>query len=167
MLWATGALAALVALFCVLLGTALPFQLHTQALDDRVYYLQLEQVARYIDEDDRRRTGPHDIVVIRQVVASRSNPIIASSLVIDPADCDGGFTKSPGDHFVLGFWRGEWTECYSYPSGQTTLPRSTLVYLGSGLGLSLGLLWIIALVACWATWRLFRAASRDWAVRTP
>jgi hypothetical protein len=142
-------LLGLVAVFFGLVGGTMPLMLPSQAAKDRAYYQQFKTAAAYIDENGklpanelggRRNTGDASLLI-------RSSPEI-------PDDCDPSFKKAPADRLILSFWRGEWTECYAYPSGRTTLPMSTRAYLLSGLGLNLAIYWLLAASAACGAWRL-------------
>ena len=148
---------SLVAVFFALVGGTMPFMLPSQAAKDRAYYQHFKAAAAYIDKNGRLPAsepgGWRD--------AGGTGPLIQSSLEI-PDDCDPSFKKTPADRVILSFWRGEWTECYAYPSGRTTLPMSVRAYLLSGLGINLVIYWLLALGAAWGAIRLRpRRAERD------
>jgi hypothetical protein len=130
----------------LLLAISLPFQLRSQAAKDRIYYREFQHAAAIYAHD---------------ISEKGDNPLpfaggngIGPLLRLENGDCDGGFRKEPGDLFVLGFWRGEWTECFAYPSGRTTLPMSVWSYLGSGLGVDWGIYFLLAAGLGWAAWRI-------------
>lgn len=142
-------LLGLVAVFFAFVGGTVQFMLPSQAAKDRVYYQQFKSASAYIENNGKppaselggwRNTGV-------------AGPLIRSSLEI-PDDCDPSFKKAPTDRFILSFWRGEWTECYAYPSGRTTLPMSVQAYLLSGLGMNLVIYWLLAAGAAWGAIRL-------------
>jgi len=139
----------LVAVFFAFLGGTMPLMLPSQAAKDRAYYQQFKTAAAYIDKNGKipanelgswRITGDAGLLIL-------SSPEI-------PEDCDPSFKKAPADRLILSFWRGEWTECYAYPSGRTTLPMSTRAYLLSGLGMNLVIYWLLAAGAAWGAMRL-------------
>ena len=142
-------LLGLVALFFAFVGVAMPVMLPSQAATDRAYYQQFRAAAAYIEKNgqltDNEPGGWRNTV--------GHGPLIRSSPDI-PDDCDPSFKKAPADKHVLSFWRGEWTECYAYPSGRTTLPMSAKAYLFSGLGLNLAVYWLLAAFAAWGAIRL-------------
>lgn len=142
-------LLGLVAVFFAFVGGTMPFMLHSQAAKDRAYYQQFKAAAAYIDKNGHlpeselggwQNTGDSGALI-------RSSPDI-------PDDCNPSFKKKPADRLILTFWRGEWTECYAYPSGQTTLPMSVQAYLVSGVGMNLAVYWLLAAGAAWGAIRL-------------
>ena len=143
-------LLALVAVGFALIGTAMPFHLPAQAADDRTYYDQFKTAAAYIDRSGKLPAGEE----LRSLESATTGPSIWPSLTTTPLDCDPPFSKAPADRLVLSFWRGEWSECYAYPSGRTTLPRSGRSYLLSGLGVDLAIYWCIAVGAAWGAIRV-------------
>ena len=149
-------LLSLVAVIFAIVGGTMPLMLSSQAAKDRAYYQQFKTAAAYIDKNGHlpanefggwRNTGDAGL-------------LIQSSAEI-PDDCDTSFKKAPADRIILSFWRGEWTECYAYPSGRTTLPMSVQSYLLSGLGIELVINWLVATGAALGAIRLRprRAAS--------
>ena len=146
-------LLGLVAAVFAIVGSTMPFMLPAQAAKDRVYYEQFQRAAAHV-----RRTGQLPAgQTLRHFEATTNGPSIWSSLTTTPLDCDPSFAKVRSDRFVLSFWRGEWSECYAYPSGRTTLPMSVKAYLLSGVGLNLAVYWLIAIAAAWGALRLHRA----------
>jgi hypothetical protein len=142
-------LLGLIAIAFVLIGTTMPFMLPSQATKDRAYYQQFKAAAAHMDRNGR-------------LLASEpggwrekdgTGPLIQSS-VKTPFDCDPSFKRAPADRLVLSFWRGEWTECYAYPSGRTTLPMSVGAYLLSGVGVNIAIYWLLAAGAAWGAIRL-------------
>lgn len=136
-------LLGLIAVVFALVGTAMPLHVPAQAAEDRTYYEQFRTVAAYIDRDGKLPAAEE----LRRLERVTVGPSIWSSLTTTPLDCDPSFTKAPNDRLVLSFWRGEWSECYAYPSGRTTLPRSVKAYLLSGVGVDLAICWLIATAA--------------------
>lgn len=142
-------LLGLIAVFFAFVGGTMPFILPSQAARDRAYYQQFKVAAAYIDKNGNLPAselggwrGPDSTSVL-----------IRSSATI-PEDCDPSFKKAAADRLILSFWRGEWTECYAYPSGRTTLPMSVRAYLISGLGFNLVIYWLLAAGAGWGAFRL-------------
>ena len=142
-------LLSLVALFFALVGGTMPLMLPSQAAKDRAYYQQFKAAADHINKNGQlpaselggwRNTGD-------------TGPLIQSSTEV-PEDCNPSFRKAPADRLILSFWRGEWTECYAYPSGRTTLPMSVQAYLLSGVGMNLVVYWLLAAGATWGAIRL-------------
>ena len=143
----------LVAFFFAFVGATIPLMLPSQAADDRAYYQQFRQAAAYVDSNGHLPTEAE----LRRRNVYLDGVTIWSSLAIMPQGCDADFSGAKSDRFVLGFWRGEWFECYAHPSGRTTLPMSVAAYLASGLGYNLAIYWLIAIGAGWGAIRLRRA----------
>jgi hypothetical protein len=142
-------LLGLFAVFFALVGGTMPLMLPSQAAKDRVYYQQFKAAAAYIEKNGQLPASEPG--GWRNTVGD--GPLIRSSNDI-PNDCDPSFEKAPTDTRVLSFWRGEWTECYAYPSGHTTLPMSVKSYLLSGVGMNLAVYWLLAAGAAWGAIRL-------------
>lgn len=144
-------LLSLIAVVFAVVGTTMPLTLHAQAATDRVYYEQFQVAASYIDKNGKIPTRE----ALRSFESNTKGPSIWSSLTTVPLDCDPSFKRASADHLILSFWRGEWSECYAYPSGLTTLPMSVRAYLLSGLGVDLAVCWGIAVGAAWGAIRLW------------
>lgn len=152
--------------FCLLLGltaavfafigTTMPLMLSAQAAEDRVYYQQFRAAAAYLNKNGKL---PADEMLRRMENATIAPSIWSSLGTSTPLDCDSSFKEAPGDRLILSFWRGEWSECYAYPSGRTTLPMSVRTYLLQGLGVQLAIYWLIAAAAIWGAIR-FRPKMR-------
>ena len=155
-------LLTLIAVGFALIGTTMPFMLSAQAATDRVYYEQFKTAAAYVS---RNGNLPVD-QALRKLQNTTNGPSIWSSLSTTPFDCDPSFKKAAADQLILSFWRGEWSECYAYPSGRTTLPMSVRGYLLSGLGVNLVIYWFIAIGAAWGAIRL-RPGKRMSALAPP
>jgi len=149
-------LLGLTAAVFVVIGTTMLLMLPTQAAKDRVYYQQFSVAAAYLSKNGKL---PAD-ETLRRMENATITPSIWSSLGTGtPLDCDPSFKEAPGDRLILSFWRGEWSECYAYPSGRTTLPMNVRAYLIQGLGIQLAIYWLIAAAAIWgAIW--FRPKRR-------
>lgn len=143
-------LLVLIAIGFALIGSTMPLMLPAQAADDRAYYRQFETAAAYVDANKKLPVGED----LRAFEARTSGPSIWPSLTNTQLDCGPSFKKTPTDRFVLSFWRGEWSECYAFPSRRTTLPMSVRAYLLSGLGVELAIYWLIAVFAAWGAVRL-------------
>ena len=146
-------LLCLVAFFFAFVGGTIPLTLPRQAAEDRAYYQQFRQAAAYVDRNGHLPTEAE----LRRRTVYLEGVTIWSSVAIMPQGCDAEFFQAKSDRFVLGFWRGEWSECYAYPSGRTTLPMSVTAYLASGLGYDLAIYWLISIGAGWGAIRLRRA----------
>lgn len=144
-----------VAIFFAMIGAMMPFQLPSQAEKNRAYYQEFRAAAAVID---RQGYLPLTEPAGWKAPSVRNGHLIRSSSTV-PEDCDRSFTMAPEDRLTLSFWRGEWTECYAYPSGRTTLSMSLREYLLSGFGLQIAIYWIIAAAAAWG-------AVRMWPFRT-
>jgi len=145
---------ALFTLFFVCIGLTIPAQLPSQAAKDRDYYSQFRQAAVYIDKHKKMPDSAVRATAVRRRVILSIAPNIGPSLAISQSDCLPDFEKSKTDHFILSFWRGEWSECYAYPSGRTTLHLSTKAYLLSGLGVEIAIYWLLAILSGWGAARL-------------
>lgn len=135
----------LIAVGAALLGMTMPLMLPAQAAKDRAYYEQFRSAAAYIVKNGSAPAGDE----LRKLEDATTGISILSSLVTEPVDCDPSFKKAPSDTLVLSFWRGEWWECYSYPSGRTTLTMSVRAYLLSGVGIELAIYWLVAISCAW------------------
>jgi hypothetical protein len=142
-------LLGLIAVFFAFVGGTMPLMLSSQAAEDRAYYQHFKAAAAHIDKYGQLPMS--ELGGWREKVGD--GPLIRSSTEI-AVDCDPAFKKSPADRLILSFWRGEWTECYAYPSGSTTLPMSVQAYLLSGLGMNLVVYWLLAAGAAWGAIRL-------------
>ncbi|QIG80786.1 hypothetical protein [Stakelama tenebrarum] len=144
------------AIFFALIGTMMPIMLSEQAAKDRAYYQQFERAAEYVSLSENLPSTE----TLRQLSLASGGPSISSSLTFEPIDCAPDFEKAPSDQFVLSFWRGEWSECYAYPSGKTTLHRTTASYLLSGFGIQILICWLLAAGATWGAIRLLHKRIR-------
>jgi len=142
-------LLGLIAVLFALVGTAMPLMLPAQAARDRVYYQQFKAAAAVIDNGGQLRSLEEQL----KEGPKLGGPIIQASTE-KPIDCDPSFNMAKGDRLILHFWRGEWTECYSYPSGRTTLIMSVRDMYLSELGVDMALYWLVAATAAWAAIRL-------------
>jgi hypothetical protein len=141
----------LIAIFFALMGTLMPLRLPAQAAKDRIYYKQFQTVAAFVDKNGKLPSEK----TLHQLENATRGPGIWGSLGTDtPLDCDSSFKKDPTDRLVFSFWRGHWSECYAYPSGRTTLPRSVSGYLLAGMGIQIAVCWMIAIAAVWGAIRL-------------
>jgi hypothetical protein len=151
-------LLSLLAVAFGLIGTTMPFMLPSQAAKDRAYYQQFRAAAAHID-----KTGQLPAIEFGGWRETAGTGVLITPSQAVPSDCDPSFKKAPADRLILSFWRGEWTECYAYPSGRTTLPMSVRAYLLSGVGTNLMIYWLLAIGAAWGAIR-FRPGRR---VRRP
>jgi hypothetical protein len=170
MAWAASAGRILVSAFLgtvaaifLLIAVALPFTLRSQAAQDRDYYRQFYEAAVYVDRYAAEHQGrlPDD-EIIRNLGDQGNARAIWFSLSTGGGECEGSFQKHSGDRFVLWFWRGEWGECFAYPSGKTTLPMSVSAYLRSGLGIEWAAWLLIAIAAGYGSVRIVRRKDRSW-----
>ena len=148
----------LVAIYCALMGSLLLLDLADQSRINRIYYDEFKVAAEYV-----RRTGRVPERPLTQPTDGRS----IYPLGLDGADCGPDFSKLASDRFVLSFWRGEWTECYAFPSGRTTLAMSVGAYMRSGFWQLFVGVWAMGIAALWGAIRLTRrlrlaaVAARD------
>lgn len=142
---------SLIAAFFALIGMTMPLMIPAQAAQDRMYYRQFTTAAAYIKRHGKLPAED----ALQRMEYTETGPSIWTSIDIDtPLDCDPSFEKAPGDRLVLSFWRGEWSECYAYPSGRTTLPMSVHAYFVKGLGVELAIFWLVAATAAWGAIRV-------------
>src|SRR5262245_53307874 len=147
----------LVSALFLLMAVTLPFTLRDQALQDRAYYQQFKQAAAYAADYARTHKGRlPDENALRALKDTTNARSIWASLSFSDQLCDGGFRQGPTDQFTLWFWRGEWAECFAYPSEKTTLPMSVSAYLLGGLGVEWAVYWLIGGTAAFAAFRLAR-----------
>jgi hypothetical protein len=147
----------IVAGILLLVSFALPLQLQSQAARDRVYYAQFREAAVFAASYANSHGGkmPSDEELQRLGNPSDGESIWAT-LSSSGGECTDDFRQSPNDRFTLWFWRGEWGECYAYPSGRTTLAMSLLGYLRSGLGAQLAVCLIVGIAAAGITFKLMK-----------
>lgn len=146
-----------VAALSIFMAVAMLMMLPAQRAKDRVYAQEFQQAAQIAD-GYFRETGqlPDDATFGRLVGRAEGESL---SLAASAGDACESFTKGENDRFVLSLWRGEWTECFSYPSGRTTLlPSWREQFLG--FGLQFALLGLVAAGALWGLRRLWRNRSR-------
>jgi hypothetical protein len=132
---------------CLAITLFLPFDLAAQARVDRFYYKQFQQAAAHV-----QRTGR---------LPSRRMLDHFDGRAIDPvsmsaSDCGPTFKKLASDRLVLSFWRGEWTECYAFPSGRTTLRMSVMNYIIDGFWQFFVASLVIITGAIWGAVRLMK-----------
>ena len=142
-------LLSLAAVIFAVAGAGMLSGLPEQAAADRAYYQAFRATAAQVDK--------HGRLIDNDVYGWRNpdgvGPVIQSSAMV-PGDCGPAFDKAPSDRLILSSWRGEWTECYAYPSGRTTLPMRVSAYLLSGMGVSIAICWLLAAAAAWGAFRL-------------
>lgn len=138
----------------MLVGTLM---LPSQRAKDEAYSQQFQQAAKIAD-GYFLETGklPDDATFGRLVGRPEGSSL---SLAPSASEACEHFSKGKTDHFVLSLWRGEWTECFSYPSGRTTLlPSWREQFLG--FGSQLAMYGIVAAGALWGMTRLWKRGSR-------
>lgn len=147
----------IIAILFLLISVSLPFQLNEQAQKDRAYYQQFRLAADYAADFARQHNGTlPDDQSLQSLGDTSSASGIWNSLTVSGADCEIVFPQKLTDQFTLSFWRGEWSECFAYPSGATTLPMSVSAYLKSGLGVQWAIWWLICMVSAYGAYRLGR-----------
>ena len=147
------ALLLLVAALCTLVGVAIPFGLATQARQDRAYYEQFRRAGAFVAAFERQHGYPPADAALGKAISLSPVDDLHSLPPTAPTLCDGSFRTTSRDRLVLWFWRGEWAECFAYPSGRTTLPMTVASYLHGNLGLLLLLDWLLVIVALAAVFR--------------
>lgn len=140
-------LLVVVAIATVVMGIFLPFDMAAQARTDRAYQAQFEHAAA-----EMARTGH----LPGRAPAGTPEGASIYPLSTGGWNCPAAFSVPSSDRFVLSFWRGEWTECYAYPSRRTTLRTSLVAQMQGGAGQLLLILWLVALGAVWGASRLLR-----------
>lgn len=154
------ALLLVVAALCTLVGVATPIGLVSQARQDRAYYEQFRRAGVFaVDFERQHGYPPTDAILGRAVILSPIDDL-HSLPPTAPTLCDGSFRAASGDRLIFWFWRGEWAECFAYPSGRTTLPMTVASYLRGNLGLLLLLDWLLVSVALTAVFRLWPRRQR-------
>ena len=147
-----------VAALSILMAVATLMMLPGQRAKDTAYSQQFQQAAKIAD-GYFRETGqlPDDATFGRLIGRAEGESL---SLAASAGDACENFSKGENDHFVLSLWRGEWTECFSYPSGRTTLlPSWREQFLG--FGPQFALFGLVAAGALWGLMRLWRNGSRS------
>jgi hypothetical protein len=142
---------ALVSLLFLLLALAFPFSLIEQSRKNAHRLSELQSVQAYLDKNVASHSSlPTDDQIQRWAGGQQLD--LASSVSTTPLGCLNGFAKVPQDHYVVGFWAGEWSECLSSPSGATTLRPSVLGLLMSGLWIDLTLYLTLGVGLGWVSW---------------
>lgn len=151
---------AIAALAFLLLALASPLAVVDQANEDEASLQELRiverQIAAYVERSGKL---PPDGAL--QAWAAERGLTVAPSLSTAPLGCLNNFQKPRNDSFMVGFWAGEWSECYASPSGTTTLRPTVTSLLGSGLGRDIATYLLLGLAMGWAAWRLIRARPID------
>ena len=123
----------IVAAFFLLLSVAFPFVMRDVVQKDRAYYRQFEAAGRYALDYAKRHNGALPTDEALQGLGDQHDAhAIWGSVTASPYDCGTQFRPDPSDKVTLSFWRGEWNECFAFPSRKTTLITSTSDYLRSG-----------------------------------
>ena len=123
----------IMAAFFLFLSVAFPFQMDDMIEEDRAYYEQFEAAGRYAADYAKLHNGALPTDGAFQRLGDQHNAeAIWGSLTASSYDCGTQFRPDTSDVVTLSFWRGEWNECFSYPSRRTTLITSTSDYLRSG-----------------------------------
>lgn len=152
-------LGGLAAIF-LLLGLAIPLLLQEDVAESRQYLQQFQAAERFIIAHVAENGRLPDNLQLQSWAESEGLEADASWVATAPIHCDNDFERAADDRFVLGLWRGEWNECYSSPSGKTTLALSVRAYLASGLGYHLASYWLLAILLGWVAWWLRRRDAR-------
>ena len=151
---------ALAGLLFLLLAIASPVLIAEQAKEDAASLQELRAVEGHIASlAARHREVPSDEVL--RAWAEARGLSIAPSLSTEPLGCLNGFQKPKNDKFVVGYWAGEWSECYSSPSGATTLRPTAMGLLSSGLGTDIALYILLAFALGGTAWMLLRRPAHQ------
>ncbi|NBB53315.1 hypothetical protein GVN24_34080 [Rhizobium sp. CRIBSB] len=116
---------------------------------DRAYERKLAQIASTADRY-RAETGqlPEQETFTRLAGGSDHEFILVAPT---PPSLCADFRMAPGDRFVVSSWRGDWAECLSHPSGQSTLGSSWQKWLPS-----VALYVLLIFASLWGMRRLWR-----------
>ncbi len=148
----------IIALFFLLLLIGLPFAVVSQASKDARHLHAFEAIEAHIaSRVDAIGEAPSDAAL--RDWADANGLEIPTMLTTSPIACLNGFRKPADDRFVVGFWAGEWSECYASPSGENTLRPSVSAQLVSGLAADFAIYLALALGPGWLAWRLLRPGS--------
>ncbi|MES2989391.1 MAG: hypothetical protein V4808_15940 [Pseudomonadota bacterium] len=141
---------ALVSIFFLFLAIGGFFLLPGQAAKDRQALTQLKVAAEYamrFEAANRRLPDSEQLQAW-----AKAQGIDMQSISTSPLGCLNDFMKPRDDAVLVGYWAGEWAECYAAPSGATTLAPSVWALLMSGLALTLASYLAIGLLAGLAAW---------------
>lgn len=143
----------IIALFFLILVVGLPFMVVGQASEDAMRLQAFKAVENHIaSQIDIVGELPSDAAL--RDWAGANGLEIPASLTTSPIACFDGFQKPADDRFVMGFWAGEWSECYSSPSGANTLLPSIRDQLAAGRATDSMIHLLLALGSGWLAWRL-------------
>ena len=144
----------IVAALLVIAPVGMLTMLPGQAARDRVLYQNFSEAAELAEQHARKNGELPDSDALRRLTGDGENTAFFIRASADGA-CEG-FEKAEDDRFVLIRWRGDWNECFAYPSGETTLGLSVRGYILQGFGLGLALYGLIALGSIWLIRRLWK-----------
>jgi len=146
------------AVFSIFMVVATLMMMPGQMAKDRVYSEQFHQVAKVAD-GYFLKTGqlPDDATFGRLIGRGEGDSLSLSASVGEACE---HFTKGKNDRFVLSLWRGQWSECFSYPSGRTTLMPSWWEQI-LGFGSQLAFLALVAAGALYGLVRIWRRGPRS------
>jgi hypothetical protein len=100
------------------------------AAQDRVFYAWIKGVAAYHD-----RTGHLPPKYVQYGPGgSQEGPWIWVERCMSNDTEVPDFKEASSDRYSLSFWEGDFWQCYSVPSGKTTMPMSVNGYLKSNAG---------------------------------
>lgn len=143
---------------CMIVGTLM--MLPRQGAKDRTYAEQFQQAAKVADAYFLRNGQLPDDATFGRLVGRGEGDSLSLSASAGEA-CEH-FTKGKNDRFVLSRWRGEWAECFSYPSGRTTLMPSWRDQV-LGFGPELAFFALVAAGALFGSVRIWRHGARSMA----
>jgi len=144
----------IIALFFLILAIGTPFMVADEASEDAMRLKGFQTIENYVGmQVDVVGELPSD-AAIRDWARANDLEISRYWLTTSPIACFDDFQKPPEDSFVLGFWAGEGSECYSSPSGTNTLRPSVRAQLASGLATDFAMFLLLAVGPGWLAWRL-------------
>ena len=143
----------LVASFLLFATIGIGLSLPSQIEKDKAHYQDFQRVAALV----AGYAGEHGKLPDEVTFSRLADGTSIIGPFVSPAGlnrCDG-FTEADSDSFVLMSWRGDWFECFAYPSGRSTLAisaREMIVGWGSQLAMGAAL----SVAGFWAMLRLWR-----------
>lgn len=144
---ATSIFVGLLASLLLVASIGIALEVPSQVEKDKAYYREFQRVSAIVaDYESENGRLPDGDAFSR--LASGTDMI---GLFKSPAGrdrCDG-FMEADSDSFVLKSWRGDWFECFAYPSGRSTLAVSPKdIMFGWGSQVAVGL--VLCIAGFWA-----------------
>ena len=119
----------------VILVVGPPITLSQQAAVNRAYLIHFRQAERLVATFSADKGRFPDNEELQNISRGTELENWASNMYADTSRCgfrgeEHHFVKPPNDRFVLSFWAGEYFDCYSSPSGKTTLKFRVIDLIG-------------------------------------